>query len=120
MYGTPTKPLLPLPLRNVRGSGSLNVSSKFGGAGGGVQEAPNTLRSLTFIGVIDLISEGPIQGLHNGLRSVFFNNVEYQRPDGTFNFKNTTIEIAFGYPDQQPMPGFTDVETTSSIGVEVF
>jgi predicted phage tail protein len=100
--------------------GNTSVSNKFGSSSGGAQEAPNTLRSLTFVGVIDLIGEGPIQGLHNGLQSVYFNNTPYQNPNGSFYFLDTTVEIAFGYPDQAPLPGFTDVETATAVGVQVF
>jgi predicted phage tail protein len=57
-----------------------------GGKGGGgsaraAQEDPNTLKSVATAHVIDLVSEGEIVGLANGLQSVFFDGVPIENPD---------------------------------------
>lgn len=51
------------------------VQGSKGGGGGGSQrtpvEAANTLRSVSKGRILDLIVHGPIQGLADGLKSVF-------------------------------------------------
>jgi len=94
---------------------------KGGGGGGGraAQEAPNTLRSKATARVIDLVSEGEIGGLLNGLRSVILDGTPVENADGSLNFAGVTLEERPGLPDQAPVSGFTDVEREVPVGVEV-
>ncbi len=63
------------------------------GAGGGKGgdsartpvEAPNTLQSVNTIRLVDVISEGEIEGLVNGLESVFFDDTRLKNPSAFFN-----------------------------------
>lgn len=82
-------------------------------------EAPNTLRSRSVARLVDLISEGEIEGLVNGLQSIYLDDTPLQNADGTFNFSNMTVDTRPGTPDQTPMPGFPAVESEVSVGVEV-
>lgn len=97
---------------------NLIVGAGGGGKGGGSShvptEAPNTLQSRALARVIDLISEGEVQGLvdqTNKLKSVYFDDVPAMRSDGTLNFKGVTLEERYGLPDQTSIPGFSEVES---------
>lgn len=99
--------------------------SKGGGKGGGssstraAQEDPNTLQSQATAKIIDLISEGEIGGLVNGLRSVYFDDTPVQNEDGSFNFKGIDIQWRYGLPDQSYIEGYPSQENSSEVGVEV-
>lgn len=82
-------------------------------------EGPNTLRSIATARIIDLVSEGPIVGLVDGLKSVYFDNTPLLDSEGNANFANVTVEERLGLPDQDPLAGFTDVEATTAVGTQV-
>lgn len=92
-----------------------------GGGGGESQhtpiEAPDTLISTAFARILDLVSEGPILGLVNGLQSIFFDRTPLQNGDGSLNFKNVQIETRLGTQDQAHIAGFPSVESETSVGV---
>ena len=57
----------------------LIIGAGGGGKGGGgsarvAQEAPDSLRSKAYARVVDLISEGEIEGLVDGLQSVYLDD----------------------------------------------
>ena len=87
-----------------------------GGGGGGGTEAPNTLRSKATVRILDFLSEGPIGGLVDGAKSIYFNDTPLQASDGTYNFKGVTWEIRYGLPDQDPVTGFPASETATQVG----
>ncbi len=95
-----------------------------GGGGGGSQRAPreaaNDLRSTSVARIIDLISEGPIVGLVDGLRSIYLDNTPLVNADGSTNFGGVTMHQRLGEPDQDYIPGFPSVETSSEISTQVF
>lgn len=70
-----------------------------GGGLGGKQYKPRTekdsLDSTQYAEVIDLISEGEIEGLKNGLNSIFVNNTALQNPfkTGTYTQSGTTVTV---------------------------
>jgi predicted phage tail protein len=82
-------------------------------------ESPNTLRSSATARVLDLIGEGPIAGLVNGAQSIFFDDTPLENSDGSVNFKGVYWEFRNGYPDQDPMSGFDEVETEQIVETEV-
>lgn len=100
-------------------SGGGGGGGKGGGGGGGGTEAPNTLRSKAIVRIIDVLSEGPIGGLVDGAKSIFFNDTPLQASDGTYNFKGVTWEIRYGLPDQDPVTGFPASETATQVGRRV-
>lgn len=102
----------------IRGSGG--GGGKGGGGGGRVaQEAPDSLRSVAYASVLDLVSEGEIGGLTNGLQSVYFNETPLQNSNGTFNFSGATVVATNGSQAQTYISGFPNVESEVSVGVEV-
>lgn len=97
--------------------GSGGGGGKGGGGGGGTPtEAKDNLDSKQFAKVLDLISEGEIQGLVDGAKSIFLNNTPLQSADGSFNFKDVTFEARTGTSSQTNIPITKNVETTKSTG----
>lgn len=95
-----------------------------GGKGGGGSartpvEEPNTLRSTSLARVVDLISEGPIVGLANGLKSVYLDDTPLQNEDDSTNFSGVVVSTRDGEPDQSHIPGFPAVETAQDVSVEL-
>jgi len=95
-----------------------------GGKGGGgsarvAQEAPDSLRSKAFARVMDLISEGEIEGLADGLKSVYLDDTPIENEDGSYNFTGVTLESRPGTQQQSYVPGFSSVENEIAVGVEV-
>jgi predicted phage tail protein len=80
--------------------GALGGGKGGGGGGGTPSEAKDSLDSKQFATVIDLLSEGEIQGLKDGLKSVFLNNTPLQDASGSFNFKDVLYEFRTGTQDQ--------------------
>ncbi len=78
--------------------------------------APNSLRSKTVVRLVDLISEGPIKGLVNGLQSVFFDKVPVQNSDGSPNVFGVSVDPRNGYPVQDVLEGMADVEAAYQVG----
>ncbi|WP_051971854.1 phage tail protein [Massilia sp. 9096] len=94
-----------------------------GGKGGGSShthyEATDSLHSTAYARVMDLVSEGEILGLANGVQSVFLNQTPVQNADGTSNFKGVTIDFRSGTQAQDYIPGFPDVESEVSVNTEL-
>lgn len=99
------------------------VQGSKGPKGGGSQrtpvEAANTLRSTSKGRILDLIVHGPIQGLADGLKSVFLDDTQLQNADGSFNFEGVSVVTREGYPDQEIIPGFRAVENPHDVSTEV-
>jgi hypothetical protein len=79
----------------------------------------DSLNSKQYAQVLDLISEGEIEGLKNGHQSIFLDNTPLQNANGTYNFQNVTIATRNGTQDQTYIPGTSDVEDEKAVGVEV-
>lgn len=103
----------------------LIKGAKGGGKGGGgssrvAQEAPDSLRSRAYARIIDLISEGEIEGLATGdLQSVYLDGTSVMNADGSFNFSGITAAFRNGTQGQTHIPGFESVESEQTVGVEV-
>ena len=94
-----------------------------GGGGGGSQhtptEAANSLFSTSYAKLVDLISEGEIYGLKNGLKSIYVDNTPLQNADGSYNFQNVSVFTRTGTQSQSYIPGFDDVANEVAVGVTV-
>lgn len=92
-----------------------------GGGGGGraAVTAPDTLSSIQYASVLDLVSEGEIEGLVNGYQSIYLDDTPLQNPDGTMNFNGFTVDTRNGATVQDVIPGFPATESASSVSVEV-
>jgi len=82
-------------------------------------EAANTLSSNAVARVVEVLSEGEIEGLVNGAKSIYFDGTPLQNTDNTYNFRLVEWDTEYGTPNQTPMPGFPSTETEVSVNVEV-
>lgn len=98
----------------IRGSGGGGK-----GKGGGGKDASNTLRSKARARMIELISEGVIEGLVDGEKSIYFEQTPLRNSDGTYNFKNVIWQEHKGLPDEGHFPGHAGVETPHNVEVQV-
>jgi hypothetical protein len=93
------------------------------GSGSGAQrtpfQSPDSLNSKQFATLIDLISEGEIEGLEDGHKSIFIDNTPLQNADGSYNFQGVTVHTRNGTQNQSYIPIAADVEDEKPVGVAV-
>lgn len=89
------------------------------GGGGGAVEASDTLRSKSFARVLDAIGEGEIEGLVNGLNSIYLDGTRLQAADGGFNFEGVQVDLRQGTQGQEHIAGISAVENEVNVSVEV-
>lgn len=103
----------------------MKIKPAISGAKGGSSssrkpvEAPDSLHSIDYARILDLISEGEIGGLVNGLQSVFLDETPVANPDGTLNFKNVQVDTRVGTQDQDYIKGFPSVESELGVNLEL-
>jgi predicted phage tail protein len=93
-----------------------------GGGGGGARTpttASDSLNSRQYAELIDLISEGEIQGLKDGFKSIYVNNTPLQNPDNSYNFQNVTVYTRNGTQNQDAIPFAGEIEDERGVGVTV-
>jgi predicted phage tail protein len=106
--------------RVVAGGWSLRGYKGKGGGGGRTPvEAADSLHSTSYARVLDLLGEGEIQGLINGLQSVYLDGTPLQNADGTMNFTGVSVDFRAGTQLQDYIPGFPAAEQTSGVGTEL-
>ena len=98
------------------------IGSGGGGKGGGggnrtPTEAKDNLDSKSFAKLIDLISEGEIEGLADGAKSIFLNNTPLQATDGSWNFKDVSYEVRTGTSNQTNIPITANTENVLPTGL---
>jgi predicted phage tail protein len=106
----------------IVGAGGGGGGKGGGGGGGGSRvpiESPESLRSKAFAQVLDLVCEGEIEGLADGLKSVYLDETPIQNADGSFNFQGVTLVARNGSQAQSYIPGFSAAEAETVVGVEV-
>lgn len=99
----------------IVGAGSSESSS----SGRVAVEAPDTLESIAYIDILDLIGEGQIGGLVDGAKSIFLDGTPVLNADGTPNFTGFSWAMRNGTQDQDPIDGFDTIETPAEINVRV-
>ena len=92
---------------------------KGGGGGHTPVEAKETSRSKQLVKIIDVISDGEIEGLSDGMKSVYFDNTPVQNKDGSYNFNNVQLEGRVGSQAQDIIAGFNTSEKEVSVGTQV-
>lgn len=96
----------------------INLAGSKGGGGGSTPtESPDSLHSIAYARVLDLVSGWTIRGLANGMQSIFFDGTPLQNSDGSLNFQNVTVDTRLGTVDQAYMSGFPAVENEVAVGV---
>ena len=99
--------------------GSGGSGSKSGGGGGTPTEDPDTLQSTQYARVLDLISEGEIDGIEEGQKGVFLDGTPVQSPSGSNNFKGYTFTTRNGTQDQTYIPDSLGPQSEKAVGVQV-
>jgi predicted phage tail protein len=107
--------------KKIKGYGGGGGGKGGGGGGSGrvAQESPDSLRSIAYASVLDLVSEGEIEGLAEGLKSVFFNETPLQNPNNSFNFTGATVVSTTGTQGQSYIQGFPNVENEIGVSTQV-
>ncbi|OPB09051.1 host specificity protein J [Pseudomonas synxantha] len=82
-------------------------------------EAPDNLQSTAYARLLDLVSEGEVRGMADGMRSVFLGETPLANADGSLNFSGVTLDVRTGSQDQLYIPGFPAVESETGVGVEL-
>ena len=82
-------------------------------------EAKESGRSKQRIKIVEVLSEGEIEGLVDGLKSVYLDKTPIEAQDGSHYFKNMEIEGREGTQTQEVMQGFQAVEKEVSVSTEI-
>lgn len=97
----------------IQGSGG--GGGKGGGGGGGrtPKEADDDLSSVQYGNVLDLISEGPIEGIEDDgtlpnawQKNIYLDDTPLRNEDGSYNFSGFDLTIRKGTQDQGRLPDF--------------
>ena len=95
-----------------------------GGKGGGGSthvptEADDSLQSVQFASVLDLISEGEIDGIEGGAKGIYLDGTPVQSSSGVDNFTGYTIVTRNGAEDQPYIPNTNGTESEEPVNVEI-
>ncbi|SUU97067.1 TipJ family phage tail tip protein [Avibacterium paragallinarum] len=92
---------------------------KGGGGGHTPMEAPESGRSKQLVNIVEIISEGEIQGLVDGVKSVYLDKTPIQASDDSYNFNNVDAQGRIGVQDQDIMEGFNASEKEVAVSAQV-
>ncbi|EZQ10722.1 host specificity protein J [Acinetobacter sp. Ver3] len=81
--------------------------------------APDSAQSKTFIKILYGLSEGEVQGLANGLKSIYLEETPLVDGNNNPNFQNVQADFRHGTNDQTYIEGFPDISSEQAIGVEL-
>lgn len=81
--------------------------------------APDSAQSKTYIKILYGLSEGEVEGLANGLQSVYLEETPLQNPAGGWNFEDVQADFRHGTNDQTHIEGFPDISSETAINVEL-
>ena len=128
---------------SIFGAGGGGGKGKGGAGGRKAKEAKDNLDSTAYAKIIELLSEGEIEGfstpsrlgltqgttayVNASLKDIFFNKTPVLRAgasntapqDADFNFSNVDIATRFGTQAQSYVPGFDAVEEEVGVGADV-
>ncbi|EGY3959773.1 host specificity protein J, partial [Escherichia coli] len=83
------------------------------------REAKDNLKSTQLLSVIDVISEGPVEGPVDGLKSVLLNSTPVLDNEGNTNISGVTVVFRAGEQEQTPPEGFESSGSETVLGTEV-
>ncbi|MCZ8872268.1 phage attachment tail tip protein J [Escherichia albertii] len=83
------------------------------------REAKDNLKSTQLLSVIDAISEGPIEGPVDGLKSVLLNSTPVLDSEGNTNISGVTVVFRAGEQEQTSPEGFESSGSETVLGTEV-
>lgn len=101
----------------------MNAAIKGAKAGSGEARkaviAPDSAQSKTYIKILYGLSEGEVEGLANGLQSVYLEETPLHNPSGGSNFQDIQFDFRHGTNDQTHIEGFPDISSETAINVEL-
>ena len=103
----------------IRGAGGGG-----GGKGGGnktrtPKEDPDSLQSVQFASVLDVISEGEIEGIEGAAKGILLDGTPIQAANGSNNFTGYTVVTRNGTQSQSYIPNLAGSESEKGVGVAV-
>ena len=103
----------------IRGAGGGGGGKDGGGGQHTPTEADDSLQSVQYASVLDLLSEGEIQGLDDNAKSIYLDGTPVQSTSGTDNFSGYTIITRNGTQAQGYIPSATGIESENGVNVEI-
>ncbi len=92
---------------------------KGGGGGSTPRLLDDNLKNKQFLNVIDLVSEGPIEGPVGGISGFLLNGTPVVDEDGNPNIHGVEVQWRSGTQTQEPLEDFPFVEKEIPVNVEV-
>ena len=92
---------------------------KGGGGGSTPRLLDDNLKNKQFLNVIDLVSEGPIEGPVGGMSGFLLNGTPVVDADGNPNIHGVEVQWRAGTQTQEPLDDFPFVEKEIPVNVEV-
>ncbi|MEN8410572.1 phage tail protein [Acinetobacter bereziniae] len=95
------------------------------GAKGGSQSqrqpkvANDTTASKTYARLQYGMSEGEVEGLANGYKSIYLDDTPVENDSSARNFQDVTLDFRSGTNDQTYMEGFESIASETAVGVEL-
>ena len=81
--------------------------------------ANDTTASKTYARLQYGMSEGEVEGLANGFKSIFLDDTPVENDSGARNFQDVTLDFRSGTNDQAYMEGFESIASETAVGVEL-
>ena len=106
----------------IQGASSGGGGGGKGGGGGGASvpvESDDSLQSVQYASVLDLLCEGEIQGLDDGLKSIYLDGTPILGSGGVSNFSGYTTDFRSGTQAQSYIASTEGTESENAVNVEV-
>ncbi|MDO6646399.1 TipJ family phage tail tip protein [Acinetobacter guillouiae] len=81
--------------------------------------ANDTTASKTYARLQYGMSEGEVEGLANGFKSIFLDDTPVENDSGARNFQDVILDFRSGTNDQAYMEGFESIASETAVGVEL-
>ena len=108
--------------RAIQGSGGGGGGGGGKGRGGGQAyvptEADDSLQSVQYGSVLDLLSEGEIEGIEGGVKGIYLDGTPIQSSGGADNFTGYTVVTRNGTQAQAYIPNTSGIESEKGVNVE--
>jgi predicted phage tail protein len=109
--------------RVIQGSGGGGGGGGGGKGGGGGQshtptESDDSLQSVQYGSVLDLLSEGEIEGIEGGVKGIYLDGTPLQSSTGADNFTGYTVVTRNGTQAQTYIPNTNGTESEKGVNVE--
>jgi predicted phage tail protein len=107
----------------IAGAGGGGGGGGKGAGGGAAQrtptEADDSLQSVQYANVLDLLGEGEIDGIENGTKGIYLDSTPIVDSNDSPNFTGYTVVTRNGTQDQAVIPDIIGTESENIVNVEV-